>query len=439
MSHEAAAPVPEPSAQQKLADLRKMQGFALALFALAVLGLVFSHTLLARGGVWPWVKAFCEAAAVGALADWFAVVALFRHPMGVPIPHTALISRNKARIADSLAAFVRDHFLSRDKLMAWLQQFNVAEHLADWLRQKVLVRQFVAEAQVWLLGLLRTMDDERIQKALLEMLTAQVLRWNAASTLGEVLALVTQGGRHQDVLDAGLHKLAQQLDKPAVRARVGAEIHDFIQSEYPKIYQMVNIIPSVSVEKLTDALADRLTESMLGKLQAVLQDPAHPWRAEYSTWVQDRMTRLRDDAALQASFNEVKDRLVQDPATRVFVAGLWLEIKQRWMDDLAREDSTLADYTARALRAMGERLASDPGLRESVNEHVTNAAEHATGYLRSGVTAHIASTIKAWDDRQLVRELELSVGRDLQFIRISGTLVGGTVGLVLHAALQWLP
>lgn len=439
MSHEAAAPAPEPSAQQKWADLRKMQGFALALFVLALVGLVFSHTMLARGGVWPWGKAFCEAAAVGALADWFAVVALFRHPMGVPIPHTALISRNKPRIADSLAAFVRDHFLSRDKLMEWLQQFNVAEHLADWLRQKVLVRQFVAEARGWTLGLVHTMDDERIQKALLEMLTVQVQRWNAASTLGEVLALVTQGGRHQDVLDAGLHKLAQQLDKPAVRARVGAEIHDFIESEYPKIYQMVNIIPSVSVEKMTDALAERLTESMLGKLQAVLHDAAHPWRTEYSAWVQDRMTRLRDDAALQASFNDVKDRLVQDPTTRVFVAGLWLEIKQRWMDDLGREDSVLGDYTARALQAMGERLASDPDLRESVNEHVMKAAEHATGSLRSGVTAHIANTIKAWDDRQLVKELELNVGRDLQFIRISGTLVGGTVGLVLHAVLQWVP
>ncbi len=439
MSHEAAAPAPEPSAQQKWADLRKMQGFALALFVLALVGLVFSHTMLARGGVWPWGKAFCEAAAVGALADWFAVVALFRHPMGVPIPHTALISRNKPRIADSLAAFVRDHFLSRDKLMEWLQQFNVAEHLADWLRQKVLVRQFVAEARGWTLGLVHTMDDERIQKALLEMLTVQVQRWNAASTLGEVLALVTQGGRHQDVLDAGLHKLAQQLDKPAVRARVGAEIHDFIESEYPKIYQMVNIIPSVSVEKMTDALAERLTESMLGKLQAVLHDAAHPWRTEYSAWVQDRMTRLRDDAVLQASFNDVKDRLVQDPTTRVFVAGLWLEIKQRWMDDLGREDSVLGDYTARALQAMGERLASDPDLRESVNEHVMKAAEHATGSLRSGVTAHIANTIKAWDDRQLVKELELNVGRDLQFIRISGTLVGGTVGLVLHAVLQWVP
>ena len=435
MSHEAA----EPSAQQKWADLRKMQGFALALFVLALVGLVFSHTMLARGGVWPWGKAFCEAAAVGALADWFAVVALFRHPMGVPIPHTALISRNKPRIADSLAAFVRDHFLSRDKLMEWLQQFNVAEHLADWLRQKVLVRRFVAEARGWTLGLVHTMDDERIQKALLEMLTAQVQRWNAASTLGEVLALVTQGGRHQDVLDAGLHKLAQQLDKPAVRARVGAEIHDFIESEYPKIYQMVNIIPSVSVEKMTDALAERLTESMLGKLQAVLHDAAHPWRTEYSAWVQDRMTRLRDDAVLQASFNDVKDRLVQDPTTRVFVAGLWLEIKQRWMDDLGREDSVLGDYTACALQAMGERLASDPDLRESVNEHVMKAAEHATDSLRSGVTAHIANTIKAWDDRQLVKELELNVGRDLQFIRISGTLVGGTVGLVLHAVLQWVP
>lgn len=439
MSHEAAAPAPDPSAHQKLADLRKMQRFAFVLFALAVAGLVFSHTMLARDGIWPWVKAFCEAAAVGALADWFAVVALFRHPMGVPIPHTALISRNKSRIADSLAAFVRDHFLSRDKLMEWLQQFNVAEHLADWLRQKVLVRQFVAEARGWTLGLVHTMDDERIQKALLEMLTAQVQRWNAASTLGEVLALVTQGGRHQDVLDAGLHKLARQLDKPAVRARVGAEIHDFIESEYPKIYQMVNIIPSVSVEKMTDALAERLTESMLGKLQAVLHDAADPWRTEYSAWVQDRMTRLRDDAALQASFNDVKDRLVQDPTTRVFVAGLWLEIKQRWMDDLGREDSVLGDYTARALQAMGERLASDPDLRESVNEHVMKATEHATSSLRSGVTAHIANTIKAWDDRQLVKELELNVGRDLQFIRISGTLVGGTVGLVLHAVLQWVP
>jgi uncharacterized membrane-anchored protein YjiN (DUF445 family) len=439
MNNEATELRPEASLQQKHTDLRKMQGLAFALFALAVCGLVLSQTMRGHGGWWPWIQAFCEAAAVGALADWFAVVALFRQPMGLPIPHTALIPRSKPRIADSLAAFVRDHFLSRDKLMDLVGQFNVAQHLADGLRQPQRVNQFVAEARVWVLGLVRTLDDDRIQKALFEMLSAQALRWNAASTLGEVLALVTQDDRHQEVLDAGLHKLAQQLDKPAVRARVGTEIHDFIQTEYPKIYQMLNIIPSVSVEKMTDALSQRLAQSALDKLQAVLQDPAHPWRADYSAWVQDRMIRLRADEVLQTDFNAVKDRLVQDPAMRQFVAGLWVEIKQRLMVDLDKEDSILAGYTARALQAVGERMASDAGLRDSVNEHVIQAMAHATGRLRSGVTAHIASTIKAWDDRQLVTALELSVGRDLQFIRINGTLVGGAVGVLLHAALQWLP
>jgi uncharacterized membrane-anchored protein YjiN (DUF445 family) len=439
MNNEAVELRPEESALQKRADLRKMQYWALALLALAVCGLVLSQLMRSHGGWWPWIQAFCEAAAVGALADWFAVVALFRQPMGLPIAHTALIPRSKPRIADSLADFVRDHFLSRDKLMTLVGQFNVAQHLADGLRQPQRVDQWVAEARVWVLGLVRTFDDERIQNALFEMWSAQVLRWNAASTLGEVLTLVTQDNRHQEVLDAGLHKLAQQLDKPAVRARVGIEIHDFIQSEYPKIYQMLNLIPNVSVEKMTDALSERLSQSVLDKLQAVLQDPAHPWRAEYSVWVQHRMTRLQQDEGLQTSFNEVKDRLVHDPATREFVSGLWVEIKQRLMADLAQEDSLWARYTARALQAAGERLASDAGLRDSLNEHVMYAMEHATGRLRSGVTAHIASTIKAWDDRQLVTTLELSVGRDLQFIRINGTLVGGAVGVLLHAALQWLP
>lgn len=411
-----------------------MQWFAIALLLASLCGLLASHWMGGQGG-WAWLRAFCEASAVGALADWFAVVALFRHPLGIPLPHTAIIPQSKERIADSLANFVRDHFLDPQTLLAKLAVLDPAQRLGEWLRDPVRMGFWVTEARGWALGALNIFDDERMQRATLELVVAQARRWDVAATAGEVLGLLTQGGRHNALLDAGLVKVGEYLAQDEVKATVAQLLLKHVRKEWPKVVGMVDTVASTS--KMADSMAEKLSASALEELREVLAQPGHPVRLRYEAWLAAYVERLRSDPALRDACNAIKERALTDPAVRGFVASLWTDIKTLLQQDLADPQSAIARNLEAALAAIGERIASDASLREAINEHVLAAADQLAGNLRSGITSHIAQTIKAWDDRQLVQELELSVGRDLQFIRISGTLVGGLAGLVLHAVLLY--
>ena len=412
-----------------------MQWFAVALLLASLCGLLVSHGMGGQGA-WGWLRAFCEASAVGALADWFAVVALFRHPLGIPLPHTAIIPQSKARIADSLADFVRNHFLDPATLLAKLAVLDPAQRLGEWLRDPARVGFWVQEAQSMALGLMNVFDDTRMQRATLELVVAQARRWDAAATAGEVLGLLTQDGRHNELLDAGLVKVGEYLAQDTVKAAVSQLLLKHVRKEWPKVVGMVDAVASTS--KLADSIAEKLSASALDELREVLAQPGHPARLRYQAWLAEYITRLRDDPALRQACDDMKERALTDPAVRNFVASLWTDIKRLLLADLADPQSAIARNMGAMLGAVGERLASDTSLREAVNEHVMGAAGQLALGLRSGVTTHISQTIKGWDDHQLVQELELSVGRDLQFIRISGTLVGGLAGLALHALAVWL-
>ncbi len=411
-----------------------MQCGALGLLLASLGGLLASHAMGGQG-VWGWVRAFCEAAAVGALADWFAVVALFRHPLGLPLPHTAIIPHSKARIADSLAHFVRDHFLDPATLLARLAQFDPAQRLGSWLRDPARVGLWVQEAQAMARGLVQLLDDARLQRATLVMVQAQARRWDAAATAGEVLGLLTQDGRHQALLDAGLLRLGEYLAQDEVKAAVSQLLLKHVRKEWPKVVGLVDAVASTA--SLADSMAEKLSTSALDELREVLAQPGHPARLRYEAWLSAYIARLRHDPALRLAVESLKERALDDPAAQQFVATLWSDLKALLQADLAAPHSAIARNLAAALGAVGERLAQDAGLREALNEHVMAAAGQWALGLRAGVTEHIAQTVKGWDDRQLVQELELSVGRDLQFIRISGTLVGGLAGVLIHAVVVW--
>jgi len=428
------APRRRPASADPRADgLRRMKWSAGALLAAALAGLALSAAMGGRGA-WAWVQAFCEAAAVGAIADWFAVVALFRHPLGLPLPHTAIIPRNKARVADGLAEFVRDHFLEPEALLRRLAVVDPARRLADWLAEPERVQAWVAEGRRWALEAIGLFDDARMRRATLDLLVEQVRRWDAAATTAEVLRALTQGGRHHELLDAGLQKLGGFLAEDEVKARVSALMVRHARKEWPKVVGMVELVTPVA--RIADGLADKLAASVLGELREVLAEPEHPVRARYERWLAEFIERLRHDEPLIQAFERVKERAIADPAMLDYVAGVWADLKRLLKEDLASEDSLLARHLAQGLRDFGARLAADAGLRAALNEHLLAASGQLAASLRQGVTVHISQTIKAWDDRQLTHELELSVGRDLQFIRLNGTLVGGLVGVLLYALRQ---
>ena len=422
-------PLPTPADPRKAA-LARMKWMAAGLLAAALAGLALAAWKGGQGG-WGWLQAFCEASAVGAVADWFAVVALFGRPLGLPLPHTAILPRSKARVADGLAHFVRDHFLDPPALVAKLGVFDPARRLGDWLADPVRVQDWVAEGRRWALKAVGLFDDDRMRRATLALVVAQARRWNSATTAAEVLSLLTQGGRHHELLDVGLQKIGGFLAEDEVKARVSELMVRHARKEWPKVIGMVELVTPVA--RMADGLADRLSASVLGELRDVLAQPDHPVRQRYDRWLAEFIERLRHDEALVAAFEKVKERALTDPAVLDYAGEVWNDIKALLQDDLAAPDSTLADHVAQAMRDVGERLRDDESLRASLNEHLMSAASQLATNLRAGVTTHIAQTIKDWDDRQLVEELELSVGRDLQFIRINGTVVGGLAGLALHA------
>lgn len=415
-------------------ELQRMQRLALLMLVAAVAGLVVSHGMGGQAG-WGWLMAFCEAAAIGALADWFAVVALFRRPLGLPIPHTAVIPASQDRIADSLADFVRDHFLDPETLMAKLAALDPAARLSEWLRDPARIDSWMAQAQRWALGALNALDDERLQNAVLQQIVIKAKAWNAAGTTGEVLGLLTQDGRHQDLLDTGLKKVGQWIQRDEVKAVVASLLLKHVRQEWPFVASMVDKVSSTS--DMASSFADKLSRSALDELQDVLAQPEHPMRHRYERWLAETLTRLQNDPALAQAFNDFKNRRLDDPLLRRYAATLWTDVKQLLQKDLADPNSVMAMHLRTALIGFGEQMADDAELRSSVNQHLLAAARDVVGQLRGGLTEHISQTVKSWDAKQLANELELSVGKDLQYIRISGTLVGGLAGLAIHAVLMW--
>lgn len=416
----------------RVRPLRRMQALALALLLLALAGLVGSQWMGGQGG-WRWVRAFCEAAAVGALADWFAVTALFRRPLGLPIPHTAIIPASKDRIADSLAEFVRDHFLDARTLSARLALFDPAARLGQWLSEPANVQRFGGSARVLAAQALAMLDEQAIRASMHRALVAKVAAWDAAGAGGELMAMLTRDGRHQELLDLGLQELSQTLGRAELKEAVAAKLESHVRAEWPKISKMVGWV--TSVDKLTAELSENLASALIAEVSEVLSTPDHPYRARYEAWFQDCIRRLQSDPDMKAWVNEQKRALMDSAVVHDYVNGIWGDLHEALQRDLAREDSALARYLERGLLALGHKLAQDPALREAINSHVLQASEELAATLQRTVTQHIAQTLKAWDEARLVEQIELSVGRDLQYIRLSGTLVGGLIGLALHALL----
>ncbi|KAF1690454.1 DUF445 domain-containing protein [Pseudoxanthomonas koreensis] len=412
-----------------------MKAIALAMLLAMLCGFVLAHAM-GNLGVWAWVSAFCEAATVGALAAWFAVVALFRHPLGLPIPHTAIIPRSKHRIADSLAAFVRDHFLEPQTLLARLEVFDPAAKLGEWLSRPEQSRRLAQLARGWALQALDLRDERAVREAIQRFVVARLQAWDAAAPAGEVLGLLTADGRHQQLLDEALKRLSRYLDGEAVKQRASALLVKHARREWPRLVGTVNWIKPV--EGIADDLAERIARAVLDELNDILSQPRHPIRRDYERWLRGYIQRLRSDPELATRVAQIKQQLVDHPSVQDYVRGLWDQIHAALRQDLEREHGALAGHLQRSLESLGEALGRDPALREAINQHVMGGAEKLALRLRGGVTDYIAQTVKGWDERHLVEQLELSVGRDLQYIRFNGTLVGGLIGLVLHAVIVLL-
>ncbi len=420
---EHSIPVPEladETAKRAALDTMKQRATGLLVFAALVFVVA---SVFEDGHTWvEYVRATAEAAMVGAVADWFAVTALFRHPLGVPIPHTAIIPNRKDRIGRSLGNFVQNNFLAPGVLTTKLRSVGVAARLAEWLRQPEHARTVAGHAAASVAGGFRVLRDEDVQEWMQHALVSRARKTQVTPLLGRVLGLMTQGDRHQELLDAVLRLLARLLieNRDTIRDKIGDETPWWVP----------NAVDNKIYEKVIASVETTLSE--------VYTDPDHPLRARFSEAVTEFVERLQHSPEMIERGEALKDELLEHPMLRDYTASLWSDIKDSTQRHSAESDSEFRRRVQDAVAAFGASLAEDADLRGKIDGWVEQAVLYVVEQYRHEVGDLIHSTVEAWDATDTSRKIELQIGRDLQFIRINGTLVGGLVGLLIHAIGQLL-
>ena len=401
----------------------RMKWIATGLLVVAAVVYVVSEKL----GLY-YLAAFSEAAMVGALADWFAVVALFRRPMNLPIPHTAIIPRNKERIARGLSQFIQQNFLSSAAVVQRIAEFRPAHTLCQWLLRPAnadAVASYAARFVVYALG---AVDDERVRRFLQQNLVSALKNLDLAGSAAQVLDILTENKRHHALLDAALNALDDLLAKEDTRR--------FIAVEVGKSAPLLKRISDWFQLQLDERAAMKIAELAIEKIHEVRADRGHDLRKQFDAAVTQFIEKLRSDPALRAKVQALRDELLESPALAGYIGGLWQQFRDWLGADLRATPSVAHARIAGMVRAFGERLEADREIRQWIDEQILVAIPPLVDEHRAKIGRFVEDQINGWQEKKLVDELERHIGPDLQYIRINGTLVGGLAGLAIAALTQ---
>ena len=408
--------------------LRRMRRVATGLFLAVTLLFVCS-----RFGVryWPWlgwVQAFAEAALVGALADWFAVVALFRHPFGLPIPHTAILVERKDSIAEALGRFVSENFLRREVVALRLEGVNLVGFAVGWIEReaRVLARGFCdALPQV-----LEALNEREISGFILEQLRLHLGSIPLAPLAGRVLGVLTSGGKHEVLLDEALRMAARILDEHS--AQVIASVEK--QVPLPGDVFGLNLRRPVA-----EYVASKMVLALQDFLHSVGADRAHPMRRRFTERVERWVEELQRSPEYFSKGEEIKGELMRSPILGQYAERVGGDLRG-WLVREAREPGgEMERRIAGVLEELARGLQRDEELAGRLNTWLRNGAAQLADRHRGRFGRLIEETVRGWDAAEMVVKLECEMGSDLQFIRINGTLIGGGIGLVLHALGKLIP
>jgi uncharacterized membrane-anchored protein YjiN (DUF445 family) len=368
-------------------------------------------------GVWGYVRAFAEAAMVGGLADWFAVSALFRRPLGLPIPHTAVIPRNQARIADAVGRFLADNFLKAELVAERVKDKDLSEGLGKWLADPSQSGALASELVSAVPTLLDTLDDDTVAAFLRQQAAEAAEGARVAPAFGSVLEALAEQGRHQAILDALLRHGYRLLEENEymIRARV--------RERSGWLMRFVSADQKVA-DTVIDAVADLLHEVSI--------DRHHPLREKLNDFVVKFANDLRDDPVLQQRIAGWLREAAAHPTVAGAVEAGWAEFKASLRRDCASPTGRLRGWLEGALVNLGAGLLREPKVREALNARVRALLVDLADRHGADVASLVSDTIRGWDTRTIVSKLEANVGQDLQFIRLNGTVIGGLVGLMLH-------
>ena len=405
-----------PDDATRQADLDAMRRRATGLLGLAAAVFAAALALEAR---FPWVgfvRATAEASLVGGLADWFAVTALFRHPLGIPIPHTAIVATRKDRIGRVLGNFVQSHFLTRDVIAAKLREVRPAERAARWLSRVENSRRIAQQVASGLARTLESLPDEEVRALVRQGLIGQLRATRVAPALGQTLALVLAGNRHQELLDEAVRLAAQAVhdNRELIREQVKAESPWWV--------------PGV----VDDLLYQRIVAAIETMLFGIGADPQHPLRATFDAALRDFIDRLEHSPDVIARAEALKEEWLADPSVAELADRLWGTTRTAVMRFATRADGAAPGPLERGIAGFGAALVANQAMLDEVNDVVLDLTVNLVEQYRLEIGDFIAQTVAGWDPAATSRRFELAVGRDLQFVRINGTLVGGLVGLVIY-------
>ncbi len=405
---------------QRARALARMKRIPLLLLLLMAAAFVAT---LGRPETWAgWVHAFAEAGMVGALADWFAVVALFRHPLGIPIPHTAIIPTRKDALGEAMSRFVSDHFLAPEAVRAKLESIDMARLVTDWLRSPRGQRRLLDLADTAIRWALDALDEQRVRRFLGRFTRRQLESLDLAAVLGSTLHWLVQGNRHQEILTQALRYAIVLLadNREQIRERVAEE----------SPWWVPGFVDDRILAKVLDRVESRLFEMSL--------DPEHPLRGQFNDWLVRLADELKTAPEYRRTGERFKRQLLENEELLDYLYGLWEDLSGRLAADLDAEDSRTRQEIARALERLANELQADPDMQSWINEWLMDALVTVVDQNREQIASLISDTVRTWDGRETSRRVELALGRDLQFIRVNGTLVGGLVGMVIHAVTLWV-
>ncbi|MBV8235250.1 MAG: DUF445 domain-containing protein [Acidimicrobiia bacterium] len=413
---------PVQRAQERQRQLARMKRRATGMLVAITVVFVLVTVLTDGTGFWGYVEAMAAASMVGGLADWFAVTALFRHPMGLPIPHTAVIVERKDEFGRTLGEFVQENFLSAGVVTERVRNARMVERTADWLSNPANAAQLSGHAADLAVGLADLINDEDVHRLIDEELSSAVARLPLATMVGQGLQMMTAENRHHELFDAILRNIEQFLDgsRDTLRIRFAQEA------------------PWWLPEAVDDRIFERLFDGVRRLLQDINRDPNHEVRRQFDTWLVSLIDQLQHSPEMQGRVDELKREVLDYPQLRDWTGSLWGEVKKVLREQAGEPQSALRARISDGIQALGHRLREDEALRAKAGEMVEEGVAFLAEHFHEELAGLISGTVERWDASETSQKLELLLGRDLQWIRINGTVVGGLAGLVIHAVAQAL-
>ena len=403
----------------------KRKALYLLLFAAAVFIITF---FLPKSDAVDMLRVISEASMVGALADWFAVYALFKP---IPIPfisaHTAIIPRNKDNIADSLSIFVRDKFLDVDSLANLISKHDPARGISEWLVQPANAERLGDHLVKVMIGSIDFIDDKPIEKFIMQSLHDMIDRVDLSNSAGTILETLTKNNRHQELLNEMINQVIALLQSAGNQKFLAEKLVQLLQEEFPFLEKM---LPSEWIGKKG---VSTIVSALQKVLNAVTEDENHSVRKDFDTYIRSFIQKLKEDTDFIAKGHEFKEHIKHDEPLKSYARDILATLRKWLVNDLHRLDSIVRQKIIVMGQRLGESIAQDAELRESINQHLLASARSMAPDFSQFLTKHIRDTIRNWDAQEMSHQIEMNIGKDLQFIRINGTIVGGLIGFILYA------